>query len=151
MANQEQPSTTAQNTPTLSLSLSLSLSQTKQLNKTKTITTCIDLYAALSNGAHHPKLILSHRYHPFGHHTGSLPCSLTRSNQCHQHILCPRWQCVRCYFHWWSLDWRWSLGRQWSLDHRWDGGLGDGAWGDWRWGLGWVGGTDWRWGNWPTS
>ena len=56
MANQEQPSTTAQNTPTLFLySLSLSLSrtttQTKQLNKTKTITTCTDLYAAPSNDA----------------------------------------------------------------------------------------------------
>ena len=56
MANQEQPSTTAQNTPTLffysfSLSCSRTITQTKQLNKTKTITTCTNLYAALSDGA----------------------------------------------------------------------------------------------------
>ena len=46
--NRPQPPKTLLHTHTLSLSLSLS--QTKQLNKTKTITTCTDLYAALSNG-----------------------------------------------------------------------------------------------------
>ena len=57
MANQEQQSIIAQNTSTLFLySLSLlsrsrTITQTKQLNKTKTITTCTDLYVALSNSA----------------------------------------------------------------------------------------------------
>ena len=87
---------------------------------------------------HHPKLILSHCYHPLGHHIGLLPCSSTRSNRCHRHILCFKWRHVHCYFHRWSLDQRWSLGRQWSLDQWWDGGLGDRAWEERWWGLGWV-------------
>ena len=151
MANQEQPSTTAQNTPThthtLSLSLSLSNKTTKQNQNHNYLHRSL-CRIVKRRRLHHPRLILSHRYHPLGHHTRSQPCSSTRSNQCHRHILCPRWRCVRCYFHRWSLDWRWSLGRQWSLDQQWDGGLGDGAWGG---SMSWVGGIDRRWGSWPAS